>query len=239
MGNLRMDSSFVFSAIVQILILWLAISLHESAHAWVAGRCGDPTARDLGRASLSPVRHVDLLGSMLFPSLLLAMGLPLFGWGRSTPVAREKLRRPVGDDILVLAAGPAANFTVAVVATIAILVTLQVLGPDGRDAALQVLLHLPGVPGAPGAEPASSFPIMFTLMRLASINAAMAVFNLLPLPPLDGGQIVLHLLPPDWAERFSAIRPYGFMIGVLAALGLVPLLLLPFYGILGVVINFS
>lgn len=231
-----MDPSFVFSAIVQILILWLAISLHESAHAWVASRCGDTTARDLGRASLSPIRHVDLLGSMLFPSMLLALGWPLFGWGRSTPVMREKLRRPVGDDILVLAAGSAANFAVAVTATLAILVTLQVLGPAGRDAALQVLLH---VPGAPGAKPASSFPIMFTLMRLASINAAMAVFNMLPLPPLDGGQIVLHLLPPDWAERFSAIRPYGFMIGVLAALGLVPLLLLPFYGILGVVINFS
>ena len=80
-----------------------------------------------------------------------------------------------------------------------------------------------------------SFPVMFTLVRLASINALIAAFNLIPLPPLDGGQIALHLMPPDWAERFAAIRPSGFMIGVLAAVGLVPVLTI----LLGLVINFS
>jgi Zn-dependent protease len=80
---------------------------------------------------------------------------------------------------------------------------------------------------------------MFTLVRLASINAFVAAFHLIPLPPLDGGQIVLHLLPPDWAERLAAIRPYGFMIAVMAAVGILPLVLLPFYGILGLVINLS
>jgi Zn-dependent protease len=174
-----MDPNFLFSALVQILLLWLAVSLHESAHAWTAGRCGDPTARDLGRVSLNPLRHFDLLGSWLFPALLLTFGWPLFGWGRSTPVLSQNLRRPGRDDLLV--------------------------------------------------------PIIFTLVRLAFINVGMAAFNLIPLPPLDGGQIALHLLPPDWAARLAAVRPYGFMIGVLAAVGLVPLLTF----ILGMVINFS
>ncbi len=224
-----MNSSFLFSTLTQILLLWLAISIHESAHAWMAGRCGDPTAREQGRVSLNPILHVDLLGSMLFPSLLLAMGWPVFGWGRSTPVVREKLRRPVRDDVLVLAAGPAANFIVAVIATVAIVVTMRELGPEAREAAVRALFSMPG------GEKIPSFPVMFTLVRLASINALIAAFNLIPLPPLDGGQIALHLMPPDWAERFSAIRPYGFMIGVLAAVGLVPVLLI----LLGLVINFS
>jgi Zn-dependent protease len=224
-----MDPSFVFSALTQILLLWLALSIHESAHAWMADRCGDSTAREQGRVSLNPIRHVDLLGSMLFPSLLLALGWPVFGWGRSTPVIREKLRRPVGDDLLVLAAGPAVNFAVAVIATIAIVVTMRELGPEAREAAVRALFSMTG------GEKMPSFPVMFTLVRLASINGLIAAFNLIPLPPLDGGQIALHLLPPDWAERFAAIRPYGFMIGVLAAVGLVPLLTI----LLGLVINFS
>ncbi|HEV2854871.1 MAG TPA: site-2 protease family protein [Thermoanaerobaculia bacterium] len=227
-----MDPSFVFSTLIQILLLWLAIAIHESAHARVASGCGDPTARELGRVSLNPIRHVDLLGSMLFPSLLLAMGWPVFGWGRSTPVLREKLRRPVVDDFLVLMAGPAANFAVAVAATIAIVVTLRELGPGAREAAVRALFS---ISGTLGGEKLPSFPVMFTLVRLASINALMAAFNLIPLPPLDGGQIALYLLPPDWADRLAAVRPYGFMIGVLAAVGLVPVLTI----LLGLVINLS
>ena len=195
----------------------------------MASRCGDSTAREQGRVSLNPVRHVDLLGSMLFPSLLISIGWPAFGWGRPAPVVREKLRRPVGDDLLVSAAGPAANFAVAVIAIIALVVTMRELGPESRQAAVQAVFSITG------GEKLSSFPMMFTLVRLASINGLIAAFNLIPLPPLDGGQMALHLLPPDWAERFAAIRPYGFMIGVLAAVGLVPLLTI----LLGLVINFS
>lgn len=224
-----MSPDFLFSVLVQILLLWLAISIHEAAHAWAASRCGDPTARELGRVTLNPLRHLDPMGSLLFPSLLLAFGWPVFGWGRPTPVLDKNLRHPVRDDLLVVAAGPAANLLVAAAALAAIVVTLQSLGADGREAAFQALFP------PSGAAKAHSFPIMFTLVRLAAINAGMAVFNLIPLPPLDGGQIALHLLPPDWAARLAAVRPYGFMIGVLAAVGLGPLLIV----ILSVVINFS
>jgi len=228
-----MTSTAVFSVLVQLLLLWLAISVHESAHAWTADLCGDPTARTLGRATLNPLRHVDLLGSLLFPGLLLMFGWPVFGWGRPAPVLEEKLRRPGRDGLLVASAGSLANLFVVGVATVAIVVMVRVLGPEARQAAFLTLIH------QTGAEHLQAFPVMFTLVRLASVNAFVAAFNLIPLPPLDGGQIALRLLPPDWAARLAAIRPYGFMIGVLAAVGLVPVLLLPFYGILGLVINLS
>jgi Zn-dependent protease len=224
-----MNASFLFSSLIQVLLLWLAVTLHESAHAWAASLCGDRTARDLGRASLNPLRHVNLLGSVLFPCLLLAAGWPAFGWGRSTPVLRERLRRPVWDDLLVLAAGPAANFAVAVVATAATVVVMRELGPEARKATFGALFSLSF------GESLPSYPVMFTLVRLASINALMAVFNLIPLPPLDGGQIALYLLPPHWADQLAAFRPYGLMIGVLAAVVLVPVLTI----LLGLVINFS
>jgi Zn-dependent protease len=228
-----MTSNVVFSALVQLLLLWLAVSVHEAAHAWTAGRCGDPTARSLGRATLNPLRHVDLLGSLLFPGLLLMFGWPVFGWGRPAPVLEKNLRRPGPDSVLVLAAGPLANLLVVAAATVALMATVRGLGPEARQAAMLALLH------QPGGETLGPFPVMFTLVRLVSINAFVATFNLLPVPPLDGGQIALNLLPPDWAARLAALRPYGFMIGVLAAVGLVPILLVPFYGILGLVIHLS
>ncbi|MFL6194053.1 MAG: site-2 protease family protein [Thermoanaerobaculia bacterium] len=229
-----MDSNVIFGAVVQLLLLWFAISLHEAARAWVASLCGDPTARSQGRATLNPLKHLDALGSLLFPCILLALGFPvLFGWGRPAPVQEEKLNRPGRDGLLVLAAGSMANFWVMTLATLALAVASNVLGDPGREAAFLALLK------GNGPEHLRSFPVMFTLVRLITINACVGVFNLIPIPPLDGGQIVLRLLPPDWADRFAAIRPYGFIIGVLTAVGILPLLFIPFYGILSLVIHLS
>ncbi len=228
-----MSSNVVFTLLIQLLLLWLAISVHEAARAWTASLCGDPTSRKIGRATLNPLRHLDLLGSLLFPAMLLAFGWPVFGWGRPAPVVEANLRHPGRDGIFVMAAGSVANLILVGAAVFALVMMVRILGPEARQAAMQTLLH------QPGAEHLSSFPVMFTLVRLASVNTMVAAFHLIPLPPLDGGQIALHLLPPDWAARLAAVRPYGFMIGVLAAVGLVPLLLLPFYGILGLVINLS
>lgn len=229
-----MDSNFYFSALVQLMLLWLAICLHEAAHAWAASALGDPTARGMGRAGLNPLRHLDPLGALLFPGILLSLGFPiLFGWGRPTPVMEEKLGRPGRDGLLVLAAGSLANLFVMVLATLALAVATNVLGDSAREAAFLALLR----GNAP--EHLKSFPVMFTLVRLASINACVAAFNLIPIPPLDGGQIVLRLLPPDWAAKLAAIRPYGFIIGVLTAVGTLPLLFIPFYGILSLVIHLS
>jgi Zn-dependent protease len=231
-----MDANAVFIVGVQLLLLWLSISVHEAAHAWTADRCGDPTARKLGRVSLNPLRHLDLVGSLLFPALLLIAGVPLsfFGWGRPTPLVRENLRRPGRDDVLVLAAGSAVNALLALLAMIGIVFAVEGMGEEARQAGILALVY-----DADKASAAAGFPLMFTLVRLALINAVLALFNLIPLPPLDGGQIALHLFPPDWADRLAGVRPYGFMIGVgLALLGM-PLLLVPVSSILALVINLA
>lgn len=230
-----MDTNTFFIGAVQLLLLWLGVTVHEAAHAQRALRLGDPTAAQLGRAGLNPLRHVDLIGTVLFPLLLLLAGAPVFGWGRPTPLVSKNLRRPGWDDVQVLAWGAGANFLVAFLATLGIAVALQVLGPEAREAGFLVLLRRSGE-----AVNLAGFPVMFTLVQLATINAFLGVFNLIPLPPLDGGQIALHLLPADWGARLAAFRPYGFIIGVaLSMLGAVTLVLLPFYGVLSVVINLS
>lgn len=228
-----MTPNLIFITAVQLLLLLLAVSVHGAAQAWAAARCGDPTASGLGGTSLNPLRHFDVLGSLLFPALLLAFGFPVFGWGRPLPVVDANLRRAGWDGILVALAGPAANLLLSAAATVAFIAGVHVLGPEARQAALASILS------PLTADRLASFPIMFTLVRLASINACVAAFQLVPLPPLDGGQIALRLLPPDWAARLAAIRPYGFIIGVPAGLALALLLLLPFYSLLAVVINLS
>jgi Zn-dependent protease len=230
-----MDPNLLFTAGIELLIVWLAISLHEASHAWVARRCGDPTAAEQGRASLNPLRHLDLFGSLLFPLVLAAFGASVFGWGRPTPVDIAKLRRPARDEVLVALAGVAANALVVVVAMVALAVAVKALGGEARQAAMYTVLHRTA-----DAARLSGFPVMFTLVQLATINAFLVLFNLLPLPPLDGGQVALMYLPEDWAARLSGIRPFGLTVAILlAAFVLIPLFLLPFAGILGLVISFS
>lgn len=233
-----MDAGRLFAVGVQYLLFLLALSAREAARAWTADRLGDPTARGLGRVSLNPGQHFDLLGSLLLPSLVLAFGLPVFGWGRLAPVTGEGFRRPWRDGILVATAGPMANFLLAMVATFALVVAVAMHGADGRQAALQALLPL--LPNSGEVAELSSYPLMFTLVRMATINAFLGVFFLIPVPPLDGGVIALYLLPPDWAEKLAAIRPYGIMIGVaLAVFPVVTLVLVPFYIILTVLVRFA
>jgi Zn-dependent protease len=228
-----MDTHLLFTTGVQFLLLLLSVSIHEAAHAWAADLCGDPTARSLGRTSLNPARHFDPIGTLLFPALLLGLNVPFFfGWGRPTPVVDKNLRRPGRDDLLIVSAGSFANLLLVAVATIGIMVAILILGPEARQAGFLTLVHQ-----TKEAEALSGFPLLFTLVRLATINAFLAVFNLIPLPPFDGGQIAIHLLPPDWSAKLSALRPYGFIIGIALALVALPFALAPFYGVLGLVIN--
>jgi Zn-dependent protease len=227
----------VFTIVVQLLLLWLSISAHEAAHAWVAERCGDPTARLLGRLSLNPLRHLDLFGSVLLPGMLLFIQAPVFGWGRLPYWDFRNFRRPYLHSLLVSAAGPAVNLLLALLATTAIAVAAPLLGGEARQAGLMALL-VTFMPLDAASARLAAFPLMFTLVRMATINAYLAVFNLLPLPPLDGGQIMLQLLPSGWAEKLAAMRPYGLIIGIaLATLGVVTLVLAPFYAILSAVIS--
>jgi Zn-dependent protease len=174
-----------------LVALLLSLTVHEAAHAWTADRLGDPTARLLGRMSLNPIVHVDLVGTVLLPIVALATGAPLIGWAKPVPVEIRRLRRARRDFVLVAAAGPASNILLAVLAS---------LGLRGLSAA-------PDTIGGALGEPATAFA-----WALFQVNLLLAVFNLVPVPPLDGGNIIGGLLRGTLAHRFDAVRPYGIFI---------------------------
>lgn len=225
----------LFTGGVQLLILLLGISLHEAAHAWAAGRLGDPTAGLLGRRSLNPLRHLDLFGSLILPVLLLVVGAPLFGWGRPTPVAVRNLPRRRRDLGWIAAAGPMANLALAAGAVAGLAMAIQLGGPAWREAAAASLYrNSESVAGLPAFAP------VFLLLQLAQLNAFLAVFHLLPIPPLDGGRILLCVLPPAWAGRLEAVQPFGLLIAVgLALFQVVTIFLLPVYALMGLIIHFG
>lgn len=179
--------------IIAFIVLLFSLTVHETAHAWTADRLGDPTARLLGRVSLNPVVHVDPIGTVLFPLIGMLSGLPVIGWAKPVPVNIRRLRREHRDYVLVAAAGPASNLLLAVMASLALAVL-----PFGSSSA----------DGDGGVS-----PLAVLLARLLVINVYLAVFNMLPIPPLDGGNVIGGLLPRALAVRYDAlVRPYGFIL---------------------------
>ena len=178
--------------VIALLVLIFSLSVHEASHAWSASRLGDDTARRLGRVSLNPVVHTDPIGTLLLPLIAMVTGAPLIGWAKPTPVNVGNLRHPRRDHILVTAAGPASNLLIALVAA-------------------AVLRVMPG-----DAAPVSSFEVVRPLEMIATqaliLNVLLAVFNMLPIPPLDGGQILMALLPPRLSARMHFLYQYGFLI---------------------------
>lgn len=187
-----MDISIAQIAIAFIVLLF-ALTVHESAHAWTADRLGDPTARLLGRVSLNPIVHADPIGTILFPLLAMVANIPLIGWAKPVPVNPRQLGHPRGDYVLVAAAGPASNLLLAVAAA--------------------MLLRLWPVSPVTLGEPNVTVPIATLLSNAMYINVLLAVFNLIPIPPLDGGNVLSGLLPRHIAYHYdSFVRPYGFIL---------------------------
>jgi Zn-dependent protease len=162
------------------------------AHAWTADQLGDPTARLLGRVSFNPIVHADLIGTVVFPLLAIVGGVPLIGWAKPVPVVVSRLRRQRRDYVLVAAAGPASNLVLAFIAAI-------------------VLAAWPVSPVVLG-EPNVSAPVATFLSLAVRLNILLAVFNMLPIPPLDGGNVLSGLLPHRYASMLDQIRPFGFVI---------------------------
>ncbi|HJV25739.1 MAG TPA: site-2 protease family protein [Aromatoleum sp.] len=199
-----MDSLITTLAIWALPVL-LAITLHEAAHGYVARHFGDPTAEREGRITLNPFKHIDPIGTLLVPGLILAVsslfgsGGMLFGWAKPVPVDFSRLRKPKADMLWVAAAGPFVNFLMAL--GWALLVKVALLNPTNVYAMPMIEMGKAGI----------------------QINAVLMALNLLPIPPLDGGRIAVSLLPHRLAWKFSRLEPYGFPL----------LLLLLFSGILG------
>lgn len=178
---------------ITFIVLLFSLTVHETAHAWTADRLGDPTARLLGRVSLNPVVHADLIGTVLFPLLAIIGNVPLIGWAKPVPVNINRLRRGRRDYVIVAAAGPASNLLLAL----------------GASIALSLLTVSPMRLG----EPNVSAPVAALLVQAMLINVLLAVFNMIPIPPLDGGNVLSGLLPGSVASKFDAIvRPYGFIL---------------------------
>ncbi len=181
--------------VMQRIAVWalpvlFAITVHEVAHGWVARRLGDPTAMMMGRLTLNPIKHIDPVGTLLIPGVLLLLGGFVFGWAKPVPVTWENLRSPKRDMALVAAAGPMANFVMALIW--ALVMKVGVLFSGSLDWIAIPLIYMGGAG--------------------ISINIILMVLNLLPLPPLDGGRVVTGLLPGHLAWKFSRIEPYGFFI---------------------------
>lgn len=175
----------------------IAITFHEAAHAYAAWKLGDDTAHRLGRVSFNPFRHMDLFGTVLLPALLLLTRAPfLFGWARPVPVAYRRLRRPRRDMMLVALAGPASNLALALVSAL----LMRVAG------------LLPEVAW-----------VTAMLQRSVLINLVLAIFNMIPIPPLDGGRILVGLLPPSLARHLARLERYGLVL-IIALFLLVPTL---------------
>ncbi len=181
-----MNETLLLAAIL-IPGLVIAIVFHEVAHGWVANMLGDPTAKELKRLSLNPLRHVDPVGTVILPGILALTGAPVFGWAKPVPVNARRLDNPRYGMMAVAAAGPGTNFVLALIAA----VLFGLLLPD--EARVGQPLSLLG----------------FGLFTFISINLFLALFNLLPIPPFDGSHIVEGLLPDDAARAYGKLRPFG------------------------------
>ena len=176
--------------LIYYVVFLFSTTVHEAAHAWAADRQGDPTARLLGRLTLNPVPHIDPVGTLLLPIVAAFTGAPLIGWAKPVPVDTRRLRSPRWDFVRVAAAGPASNLVLAVAAAVAFRF----------------------VPATLGARGGTADPVALVLLNLLHLNLLLAIFNMIPVPPLDGGNVLGGVLGGPWRARFDALRPYGIFI---------------------------
>lgn len=197
----------VVSIIIQLFVILFAITIHETAHGWSAFKLGDPTARVLGRITINPLAHIDPIGTVLLPLVLVIMGAPPFGWAKPVPVNPLNFKNPKRDNLIVSAAGPLSNFLVAGV-SMAVLLLLKTISPGVNSFLLGYLQgwsHLQS-----GFHPLEGLALI--LFWAIFLNVFLAVFNLIPIPPLDGSGILMGLISDEAARAVDRIRPFGFLI---------------------------
>ena len=200
-----MSPEKVLEVVIQIAVLLFAVSFHESAHGWMALRCGDPTARDLGRITLNPLKHLDPVGSLLFPVLLAFSGLPVFGWARPVPVSLRGVPNPRRANLLISGIGPLSNLVLAVGFAVAVFALRPMVGTKSD----------------------ALYPLLLIAFLSVVVNVSLAVFNLIPIPPLDGFGVVESLAPAGLYPAIYWLRRFGFLLLFVAM----------FTGLLGLVMN--
>ena len=186
-----MPQDFLWQLSIWAFPVLVAIVFHEVAHGWVANRLGDPTAAMMGRLTLNPLAHIDIVGTLLLPALLIWAGGPVFGYAKPVPVDYDNLKDPRRDMIRVALAGPGANIILALLSLVA-LKLIQMSGSIETGSVSSYLLYMS--------------------VASARINVMLAVFNIFPIPPLDGGRVLVGLLPEPQAMQVARIEPFGFII---------------------------
>jgi Zn-dependent protease len=198
--------------VFQLIVFLFAISLHESAHAWMANRCGDPTARMLGRISLNPIKHIDPFGTVLLPLIALFTGMPVLGWAKPTPVDPRNFKNYLVDDILTSVVGPVSNF-VAAAGAVLVLAGIALTSGVGQAIVQAIPLVYPNHIEALAAQTNSALmPLSLLFYELMVINIVLGVFNLIPVPPLDGSHVLRHFLPEQIRRGYDTVGWIGLVV---------------------------
>jgi Zn-dependent protease len=192
--------------LIQFAVLLFSLSIHEASHAWTADRLGDYTARYLGRVTLNPLPHLDLIGTVLFPLLQFLFNFPLIGWAKPVPVNGSNLRNPRRDQILISLAGPGANLLAAGAAFL-LLLLLKLVSPHANGLILNMTVTF-GMPH----ENSVMAPLVGMVFFALIINLALALFNLVPIPPLDGHWMLYGVLPYNAGLALQKVSSYGFLL---------------------------
>ncbi|HEY0264445.1 MAG TPA: site-2 protease family protein [Granulicella sp.] len=219
----------VVLVLFEFVVLLLAISVHDAAQAWMAARLGDPTARMLGRLSLNPLRHIDVLGTLIWPAIYIFFNPLVLGWGKPVPITPNNFRNPSRDEMTVYAIGPLAHLLAAAACLIALLILKHVV--PGAAGSLQSAEYLALRVPIPTDGLPSVFPVVLFLYFGILTNLLLCAFNVIPLPGLDGGKVLRYFLPYDAARAFDSYGLYLMIAFMLVGFRIVMFLFAPLLGL--------